>query len=289
MKLSTKSVIITIAALLVVIILITWQFENRNKSMSEIKPNDKYKVSEENKVNSVSSKANKDIPDLTGGSESSSRSPEKVLPSTHVFYSSKNRTLKQVALTFDDGPDVYYTPQILDILKQNNIKATFFIIGMRAQAHPEMIHRIVNEGHSIGNHSWDHPVLTKLSVDEVQEEVQKTEQVLYNITGIKTALFRPPYGSATSQQIDEISSLGYSIIDWSVDTRDWNKTSVPQIMSFVSKEVYPGGIILQHCAGGKDENLSNTIKALPQIIRSLRNQGYSFVTVQDLLGIPSSK
>jgi len=209
--------------------------------------------------------------------------------SAPVLYCSPNRTLKQVALTFDDGPDIYYTPQILKILKLNNVKATFFIVGLRAQAHPEMVRLIVSEGHSIGNHTWDHPILSKLPADMVKEEVQKTEQLLYKITGLYTAMFRPPYGSASPQVTNEISSLGYKIIDWSVDTRDWAKTPVPQIMNSINKELYPGGIILQHCAGDKSANLSNTVKALPQIISLLKSQGYSFVLVQDLLHIPATK
>ncbi|MBZ9633215.1 polysaccharide deacetylase family protein [Clostridium sp. FP1] len=225
----------------------------------------------------------------TGATESSTKTTVHNPPSLRVIYCSPNRTLKQVALTFDDGPDVYYTPQILEILKQNNVKATFFIVGLRAQAHPEMILRIVSEGHSIGNHTWDHPILSRLPADKIKEEVQKTEQLLYKITGLNTAMFRPPYGSTTPQVIDEISSLGYEIIDWSVDTRDWDKTSVLQIMNYVSKELYPGGIILQHCAVGKSGDLSNTVKALPQIISSLRSQGYSFVMVQDLLNIAAFK
>jgi len=254
--------------------------------MLDIKPKDIYEVNAHNQVKLLSSKA---IPDLIQRLEPLSKTTVANTSSSIVLYCSSNKTLKQVALTFDDGPDVCYTPQILDILKQNNVKATFFIVGLNAQAHPQMIRRIVNEGHAIGNHTWDHPVLLKLSADRVKEEVQKTEQLLYNITGLKTAMFRPPYGSTTPQLIDEISSLGYKIIDWSVDTRDWDKTPVSQIMDHVSNEIYPGGIILQHCSGSKSEHLSNTVKTLPQIISLLKSQGYSFVMVQDLLDIPNSQ
>ena len=283
-KKTTMIILIPVAAML-----ITWQVVNKNNKMLQIKPQNKYQVKEQNKVNSLPPKINKDVPGLTGGSESTTRSTVHNARSERVLYCSSNRILKQVALTFDDGPDVYYTPQILDILKQNNVKATFFIIGLRAQAHPEMVRRVISEGHSIGNHTWDHPILSRLSPDRVKEEVQKTEQLLYSITGLNTAMFRAPYGSTTPQVIHEISSLGYNIIDWSVDTRDWAKTPVPKIMDNVSKEVYPGGIILQHCAGSKSEDLSNTVKALPEIISLLRGKGYSFVMVQDLLDIPVSK
>lgn len=270
-------------------IFITCQVGNKNKKMLEIEPKDKYQVEEQNIKKPLPSDADKDLPNISKVSES----PISILkhdPSPpHVFYYSPNQALKQVALTFDDGPDLYYTPQILDILRQNNVKATFFIVGLRAQAHPEMVRSIVSEGHSIGNHTWDHPTLSKLSSHRIKEEVQKTEQVIYNITGFNTAMFRPPYGKVTVRALNEISSLGYSIIDWSVDTRDWDKTPVSQIMNYVSKQVYSGGIILQHCAGDKDGDLSNTVKALPQIISLLKSEGYSFVMVQDLLDIPGSK
>lgn len=283
MRLFKKAILIII--LLAAGILITYQ--TINKVVLVIKPNDTYEINAYNQVKLISSKLNNSDPKLAKKlkplptSESSS--------SSLVLYSSPNRTLKQVALTFDDGPDTYYTPQILEVLKQNNVKATFFIVGLRAQSHPDMVRRIVSEGHAIGNHTWDHPVLSKLTADKVKDQVQRTEQLLYNITGSKTTMFRPPYGLATPQVTNEISSLGYKIIDWSVDTKDWAKTPIPQIMDYINNELYPGGIILQHCSGGKGSNLSNTVKALPQIISSLRSQGYSFVTVQDLLGIPGSK
>jgi len=286
MKASVKSLVPIVVVIIATGIFITWKFTGRTKQVLE---SNKAQVYENKNSHLVPSKGDKAVQDLKGGPEVLPSPPEQKQTSSQVFYNSKSRNLKQIALTFDDGPDAYYTPQILDILKQYNIKATFFIIGVRAQAHPEIVHRIFAEGHSIGNHSWDHPVLTKMQADKVKEEVDKTEQEIYKITGIKTAMFRPPYGSLTSEQVNDISAMGYNIIDWSVDTRDWAKTPVPQILKFVSKEVYPGGIILQHCAGGKNEDLSNTIKALPQIINLLEKQGYSFVPVQDILGIPSIK
>lgn len=286
MKLSSKSIVIIFAFILITGVFITGQLLGRTKV---VKNNDKPQVSVKGDMQLLNPKVDKSIPDLKGGPEVIPSPPAHTQTASQVFYNSKNRKLKQIALTFDDGPDAYYTPQILDILKQYNIKATFFIIGVRAEAHPEIVHRIFDEGHSIGNHTWDHPLMTKIQADKVQEEVDKTEEELYKITGVRTAMFRPPYGALAPQQVKEISSMGYNIIDWSVDTRDWAKTPTPEIMKFVSKEVYPGGIILQHCAGGKNEDLSNTVKALPEIINLLEKQGYSFVPVQDILGIPSTK
>ncbi|MBP1967270.1 polysaccharide deacetylase family protein [Paenibacillus aceris] len=196
---------------------------------------------------------------------------------------------KQVALTFDDGPDNHYTMQILDILKKNNVKATFFIVGENAKAHPEVVKRIVNEGHVIGNHSWDHSDFTKISNEEMNQEINTTQDELNSIVGFRPTLFRPPFGALSSSEIKTITSMGLSIVDWSVDTRDWAGTSTQQIMRNVKKELKPGGIILQHCAIGKKESLSNTVKALEQLIPLLKNEGYTFVTVPTLLSLPESQ
>lgn len=234
-------------------------------------------------------------PDLAGGRESENRedrhrpaSQDQTATNTILFYSGP-RSAKQVALTFDDGPDVHFTPQILDILKRNGIKATFFIVGTRAQAHPEMVKRIAAEGHVIGNHTWDHPKLTKLPPDQIRSEIDRTNQLLHSIVGYYPAIFRPPYGLASPDIVREAGSLGYKVIDWSVDTRDWAGTPAPQIMNFVRTETRPGGIILQHCAGGRRENLSNTVSALPEIISTLKSQGYTFTTVPELVHIPATK
>ncbi|WP_261300716.1 polysaccharide deacetylase family protein [Paenibacillus andongensis] len=196
---------------------------------------------------------------------------------------------KQVALTFDDGPDNHFTSQILDLLKKNNVKATFFIVGEKAKANPEVVKRIVNEGHVIGNHSWDHSNFTKMSTEEMNQQISKTQDELNAIVGFRPTLFRPPYGALNNAEVMAISSMGLSIIDWSVDTRDWAGTSTQQILKNVKKELKPGGIILQHCAIGKKESLSNTVNALEQMIPLLKNEGYTFVTVPTLLSLPNSQ
>jgi peptidoglycan-N-acetylglucosamine deacetylase len=204
-----------------------------------------------------------------------------------IIYNSDLSKIKQVALTFDDGPDVKYTSQILDILKSYNIKATFFILGEKALEYPEMVKKIINEGHVIGNHTWDHHYLSNLNATQVKDEVKKDDQVLFSIAGYHTMLFRPPYGAASKNVISEVASMGYHIIDWSVDTRDWAGTPASTILKYVSNEVRPGGIILQHCSGGRKGNLDNTIKALPEIISMLEAKNYHFVTVPELLNYPA--
>lgn len=232
-------------------------------------------------------KANSETPNLAGGPEWAARTGNHSAPFPNVLFYSGPASPKQAALTFDDGPDIYFTTQILDILKQHNLKATFFIVGARAKAHPEMVKRIAAEGHAIGNHTWDHPVLPKLTREQLRNEITQTEQVLDSILGYHPAIFRPPYGSASTSNIREISSMGYKVIDWSVDTRDWAGTPVTQIMNFVRRELRPGGIILEHCAGGKGENLSNTVQALPEIISMLETQKYKVIRIPELLNIPA--
>lgn len=228
--------------------------------------------------------ANAKTPELNGGSEFMRRTGEHTPEVPNVVFYKGPGNKKQAALTFDDGPDIYYTTKILDILSQNKVKATFFIVGQRAQKHPEMVKRIIQEGHAIGNHTWDHPDLNRLNPLQIRTEVAQTDNILYSITGHHTNIFRPPYGIAHHRIINELAGMGYKVIDWSVDTRDWAGTPPDKIMAYVKKEIKPGGIILEHCAGGKKEKLDNTVKALPQIISYLKGQGYTFVTVPQLLG-----
>lgn len=200
-----------------------------------------------------------------------------------VFYKG-NSNLKRLALTFDDGPDNYYTPRILDILRAKGVHGTFFMVGKEAKRFPDMVKRIVKEGHAIGNHSWDHPKLWTLNNQQITQEIVSAENEIQRITGRRSGLFRPPYGRVTPADVSLIHHLGYRIIDWSVDTLDWKGTPAPTILKFVNGEVSPGGIILEHCLAGHPGELDGTLQALPHIIDNLRAQGYEFVTVPTLLG-----
>lgn len=199
----------------------------------------------------------------------------------HVTYSGP-RSQKKVALTFDDGPDTKYTEQILDILKKSNVVATFFVTGEHASAHPEVMKHIVAGGHEIGNHSWDHTNLTTLNEQQLAEQIDKTDQAIEQFTGQLPTLVRPPYG-ALSKEVADYAEQSHRIVCWSVDTRDWEGISVERILDNVKKEVKPGAIILQHSAGGKKGNLSNTVAALPQVIHYLKEHGYELTTVTGLI------
>jgi peptidoglycan/xylan/chitin deacetylase (PgdA/CDA1 family) len=198
-------------------------------------------------------------------------------------------TEKKVALTFDDGPDEIFTRLVLDVLKQNKIKATFFVIGRRAEAHPELIVRMIREGHTVGNHSYNHADLSKLSVLNFEKQIEHTQSILKPMTGYNPKLFRPPYGAINEQQVRWAMDHGYLVINWNVDSLDWKGLSADKVSHNILSANRPGAIILQHCGGGEGEDLSGSVKALPTIIRTLKSQGYEMVTVPDLLHVSKNK
>lgn len=185
---------------------------------------------------------------------------------------------KVIALTFDDGPWENTTEQVLDILKQNSIKATFYMVGQAVQAHPEIAKKVAEAGHAIGNHTWRHPMN---DMDELTaaEEMGNAARLIYQTTGVRTALMRPPGGNLTGSLVPYSQKKGYSINLWSADSSDYY-VSTPLIIDNVLANAKPGGIVLMHDGGG---DRSQTVAALPQIILSLQKQGYKFVTVPELM------
>ena len=206
-----------------------------------------------------------------------------------TFYFRGSSYTNNIALTFDDGPDLKYTPQVLDILKDYQVPATFFLIGNRAERFPGVVERILAEGHVIGNHSWSHPDLRRVSNDRLISEIQRTEEVLKKITGRKTALIRPPYGTVTAPVLEQMKKLNYKVINWSVDSVDWRDQSADQILINTLPDVRGGAILLFHSAGGEGQSMAATVEVLPELIETLRMLGYSFVTVDELLGVPAYK
>lgn len=201
---------------------------------------------------------------------------------SHIYAANRDAG-KYIALTFDDGPHAVYTPQILDILRNNNARATFFVIGKNAESYPELIKREYDEGHEIGNHTFSHPDMNKISVDKAIEEIMKTQSVIEDITGKKPTLFRAPGGVFTDELVLEIEELDCKPILWSwrQDTKDWSgNVSVNSIVNGVVNNLQNGDIILFH-----DFNVegSPTPKALEELLPKLKKLGYSFVTVSELL------
>ncbi|MEB1806180.1 MAG: polysaccharide deacetylase family protein [Bacillaceae bacterium] len=181
---------------------------------------------------------------------------------------------KQVALTFDDGPHRDVTPLILDALKEKGAKATFFVIGSSVDLYPDIMMRIVEEGHEIGNHTWGHTDLTKLTRSEIKDEIYLTQQAIERTTGVTPTLMRPPFGTY-NQFMAEMIPL--PIIMWSIDSRDWKTRHKETIAQDVLSDVEDGSIVLFH------DIYYSTYEALIEIINHLEVEGYDFVTVTQLL------
>ena len=186
---------------------------------------------------------------------------------------------KVIALTFDDGPWPESTKQVLDILKKENIKATFFEIGQNLKLYPDLGKRVVSEGHVLGNHTWHH-WYHYLNPQAAAFEIESTSNLIYQTTGVKTNLFRPPGGILRNGVYDYAKNKKYAVIMWSADSIDYSRPPVPRLIHNIMRESKPGGIVLMHDGGG---NRSHTVEALPQIISTFRKQGYSFVTIPELL------
>ena len=189
-----------------------------------------------------------------------------------AYYEKKNR--KVVALTFDDGPNPATTNQALGTLFKYGIKATFFVLGKNVSGNEEILKRMKADGHVIGNHSWSHPVLSKLSLDEAKKQITDTEDALTKVLGSSSKLMRPPYGAITD---DIRNSLDLSFIMWDVDSLDWKSKNEAAILTEIQREVKNGSIILMH------DIHAETVNALPKVIDYLKGQGYDFVTIPDLL------
>lgn len=184
---------------------------------------------------------------------------------------------KVIALTFDDGPGPY-TAQLLDILDQHGAKATFFLIGSKVSAQADVLRRMHSRGHQLGNHSWSHPELPKLPVGQIAGEIDRTNDAIKQATGVTPSILRPPYGAVNSAVLEQLRLRGMSSILWSVDTRDWADRNSEIVCSRAVAGAHPGAIILMH------DIHQTSVGAVPCILSALKQQGYSFVTVQGLLG-----
>ena len=184
---------------------------------------------------------------------------------------------KVIALTFDDGPGPY-TAHLLDVLDQYGAKATFFLIGSKVSSQANVVRSIHARGHQLGNHSWSHPELPKLPVDQIAGEIDRTNDTIKQATGVTPAILRPPYGAVNGVVLEQLRLRGMSSILWSVDTRDWADRNSDIVCSRAVAGARPGAIILMH------DIHQTSVGAVPCILSALKQQGYSFVTVQGLLG-----
>jgi peptidoglycan-N-acetylglucosamine deacetylase len=192
---------------------------------------------------------------------------------------------REIALTFDDAPDENFTPKILDILKKKGVKATFFVVGWRVEAYPDIVKRIVAEGHILGNHSYSHANLPKLKDDAFHEQILKTDRLIEKFTGFTPNIVRPPYGNVTERQVEWLVTQKKIIVNWNVDSLDWKGLKAEQVATNILSHVHAGSIILQHSGTGGGGDLSGTVNALPKIIDNLKKEGFKLVTIPELLDI----
>lgn len=196
-------------------------------------------------------------------------------------------TDKVIALTFDDGPHPQVTAQVLDILKQYNIRATFFMTGSNVQQSPDLARRIVSEGHAVGNRGWSRSLDGGTEI-RPKHEIDDTAKLIQDTTGVKTEIFRPSKGNLDAELLDHAKQEQYATILWSVDAQD-TLVAAPLVLDNVLRNAQPGRIVLLHDRPGASQYSSATVQALPQLITTLRQQGYRFVTVPQMLSLKSTQ
>ena len=200
---------------------------------------------------------------------------------------------KVVALTFDDGPSPQWTPLILDELKKANVKATFFMLGEHVKKYPQVARRVAAEGHDIGNHTYSHRVLIYYKMVELENEIKQAENVIRQVTGKTTVFFRPPKAWLTGEEKQKIKELGYQVVLWSLNSKDWVTFDDKYIIKYLLHHVRPGDIILFHDSGGvftvEGGNRKETVLAIRKLIERLKERGYRCVTVSELLKMGKSQ
>lgn len=188
-------------------------------------------------------------------------------------------TLKNITLTFDDAPDEVNTHKLLDILKENGVKASFFMIGENMRgSNVALVKRAYDEGHLVLSHSFSHPRMTDLNAMDMSAQLDRTSQRIEEITGKYPLLFRPPYGAINPLVVDVINEHNMTTILWSMDSLDWGIEDPKPIVQIVGSKIQSGDIIMMHCN-------SSSVGALPSIIKNLKEQGYTFVSLEDMLKI----
>lgn len=211
-------------------------------------------------------------PNPTRQSRRQSTSPMNTA-SVRVLQRTIDPNRPMVALTFDDGPSSKSTSRILNTLQENDAKATFFILGMEAERHPEILNRMIDEGHEIGNHSYSHKDLTKLSDEEIADQIYRTQQIVAEATGQAPILVRPPYGFFN---VDLLEKVPFPFLLWSMDTLDWKNRDRRIVSDYILETVLDGDVILLH------DIYDSTAEAMEIVIPELIRRGYQLVTVSEL-------
>ncbi len=193
----------------------------------------------------------------------------------------------QIALTFDDGPQSVYTPQLLDVLAAHDVKATFFLVGRHIEVNYELAQEIANSGHELANHTFTHPLMWRLHDQKMVIEINKTDHLLRSLNGCRPRYLRPPMGLFTKRVLDIVEHTGYKTVVGDVYPRDPDLPGKERIVKRVLSRVRNGSIIILH-DGGNTESVdrSQTVGAVAQIIPALKDRGYEFVTLTKLLAKP---
>ncbi len=184
---------------------------------------------------------------------------------------------KKVAISFDCAWGTDYTDRLLSVMREENVPSTFFMVEFWTTKYPEFVAKIAGEGHAIGTHSSTHSYMSKLSEQQIRAELESSSRAIEAITGEKVVLFRPPYGDYDDLLVQTAESMGLFTIQWDVDSLDWKNLSASEIENRVVSRVRNGSIVLFH------NNGLHTADALPNIIRALKEKGYSFVRIDELI------
>jgi probable sporulation protein (polysaccharide deacetylase family) len=195
-----------------------------------------------------------------------------------IYYG--NADTKKIALTCNVVWGEEYVPRMLEILKKNNVKMTFFVGGKWAEDFPELTRKMAESDHELGNHSFSHPHPTFISLSENIREIKSAEQAVYKAARVTTKLYAPPYGEFNNTVLEAAGQQGYKTIMWSIDTRDWQRPPAQDIIRRICDKAHNGAIVLMHPT-------KPTIEALPTVIENLKKEGYELTTVSDVIGLTS--
>ncbi len=213
-----------------------------------------------------------------GAPPSVSTATAQLLEKYNGFYIGDTNS-KKIYLTFDEGYENGYTAGILDVLKANNVKAAFFVTGSYVSREPDLVKRMVNEGHIVGNHSVNHPSLPKVSDEELEAELKDLDKMVEDLTGVKMKYVRPPQGEYSERVLAKISNMGYKTVFWSFAYKDWD-TTLQQGTDYAYNQVMPyidgGAVLLLHAVS------SDNAGALDKIIKDVKAQGYEFCSIDDI-------
>jgi peptidoglycan-N-acetylglucosamine deacetylase len=228
-----------------------------------------------NGSSSVVSRPSAPVPQNQTGQHSSNFSKDSGVTFSRVLVSGN-----YIAMTFDDGPHPQNTPRLLDMMAARNIKATFYVIGRSVDTHPDVLRRTVAEGHEIGNHSYTHPLLSKLSDSQVLQEMRRCHEAVGRAAGVSMRTMRPPYGGLLQAQRELVHrEFGYPTIMWAVDPLDWKRPGPSVVASRINSATTSGAIVLAH------DLHSQTVDAMPATFDGLLRKGFQFVTVSQLIAM----